>query len=280
MKKTFGSSSRVAIALCTLLGGCQPPAPTPTATEEPTPAPAFTLPENLVDLTHPYAANTIYWPTDTQGFVLEELAAGMTDAGYYYAANRFSTAEHGGTHIDAPIHFAEGKPAVDEIPLERLIGPGVVIDVSAKASTDRDYQVNVADFEAWEASHGRLPDGAIVLMRTDYGQYWEDRMGYLGTELTGPDAVPELHFPGLDPEAAKWLVEQRQIAAIGLDTPSIDYGQSTLFDSHVTLFKAEIPAFENVANLDRLPAKDFLVVALPMKIQGGSGGPLRIIAWW
>ncbi len=281
MFKTF-VPSLLAIAVCSLLTACQPPAqsPTPTVAEEKAPVSAITVPTNLVDLTHTYAADTIYWPTDTQGFVLEELAAGMTDAGYYYAANRFSTAEHGGTHIDAPIHFAEGKPAVDEIPLERLVGPGVVIDVSDKASTDRDYQVDVADFEAWEASHGQLPDGAIVLLRTGYGQYWGDRMGYLGTELTGPEAVPELHFPGLDPEAAQWLVEQRQIAAIGLDTPSIDYGQSTLFDSHVTLFKAEIPAFENVANLDQLPAKDFLVIALPMKIQGGSGGPLRIIAWW
>lgn len=276
----------VCLLFVCLLAACDAPEPSrsekavPPAAQAAAPASPLVVPENIVDLSHPYAADTIYWPTDTQGFVLETLAAGMTDAGYYYAANRFSTAEHGGTHIDAPIHFAEGKPTVDQIPLERLIGPGVVVDVSEQAAADRDYQVGVADFEGWEARHGQLPDGAIVLLRTGYGRYWGDRMGYLGTELTGPDAVAMLHFPGLDPEAAKWLVEQRDIAAIGLDTPSIDYGQSTLFDSHVILFKAEIPAFENVANLDRLPDRDFLVVALPMKIQGGSGGPLRIIAWW
>ncbi len=268
------------LAVC-LLTACIAPEPSPPTTATPaTPASPLAIPETIVDLSHAYAADTIYWPTDTQGFELEELAAGTTDAGYYYAANRFSTAEHGGTHIDAPIHFAEGKPTVDRIPLERLIGAGVVIDVSEKAAADRDYQIDVADFEGWEASHGPLPDGAIVLLRTGYGKHWGDRAKYLGTELTGPDAVAQLHFPGLDPEAAKWLVEQRKIAAIGLDTPSIDYGQSTLFDSHVILFKAEIPAFENVASLDRLPAKDFLVVALPMKIEGGSGGPLRIVAWY
>ncbi len=260
------------------LTACQAPT-APPAADSTTPAP-LAVPANLVDLSHPYAADTIYWPTDTQGFVLEELAAGVTGAGFYYAANRFSTAEHGGTHIDAPIHFAEGKPTVDAIPLERLVGPGVVVDVSGPAGADRDYQVAAGDFEAWEASHGKLPEGAIVLLKTGYGRHWGDRAQYLGTELTGPEAVPELHFPGLDPAAAKWLVTEREIAAIGLDTPSIDFGQSTLFESHVTLFKAEIPAFENVANLDRLPDEGFLVVALPMKIAGGSGGPLRIIAMW
>lgn len=261
-----------------LFVACAAPDPTPPTAAPP--ASPLAMPETIVDLSYSYAADTIYWPTDTRGFELEELAAGTTGAGYYYAANRFSTAEHGGTHIDAPIHFAEGKPTVDRIPLERLIGAGVVVDVSEQAAADRDYQVDVADFESWEASHGPLPDGAIVLLHTGYGKHWGDRANYLGTKLTGPDAVAQLHFPGLDPEAAKWLVDQREVAAIGLDTPSIDYGQSTLFDSHVILFKAEIPAFENVANLDRLPAKDFLVVALPMKIEGGSGGPLRIVAWW
>ncbi len=280
MIKTFAPRAACLAAVC-LLGACQAPptAPAAPAAESAEPAP-LARPGNLVDLSHPYSADTIYWPTDTQGFELEVLAAGMTDAGYYYAANRFSTAEHGGTHIDAPIHFAAGKPAVDAIPLERLIGPGVVVDVSERAAADRDYQVGVADFEAWEAAHGRLPDDAIVLLRTGHGRHWGDRVNYLGTELTGPEAVPELHFPGLDPEAATWLAGERRIAAIGLDTPSIDYGQSTLFESHVILFKAEIPAFENLANLDRLPAKGFLVAALPMKIEGGSGGPLRAVAMW
>lgn len=230
-----------------------------------------------IDLSYEYSEETIYWPT-AAGFQLEINAAGMTDKGYYYAANSFSTAEHGGTHLDAPIHFAEGQWTVEQIPLDRLIGQAVVIDVSAQALADRNYQVSVQDLQAWEASHGRIPDNAIVLLRTGYGQFWPDRERYLGTAMTGPEAVAELRFPGLHPEAATWLTEQRVISAIGLDTPSIDYGQSDLFESHQILFANNIPAFENVANLEQLPPTGAFVVALPMKIKGGSGGPLRIVA--
>ncbi len=230
----------------------------------------------LVDLTHAFDENTVFWPT-AQAFKLEVVAAGRTEAGYYYAANNFCTAEHCGTHIDAPIHFAEGGHTVDQIPLERLIGPGVVIDVSEKCADNPDYQVQVADFTAWEQKFGELRD-VIVLLRTGYGRFWPDRVRYMGTDEMGPEAVPKLHFPGLHPDAARWLVENRRIKAIGLDTPSIDYGQSSTFDSHVILYTNNIPAFENVANLDELPEKDFTVVALPMKIKGGSGGPLRIVA--
>jgi len=138
--------------------------------------------------------------------------------------------------------------------------------------------VNVSDFEEWEVTNGPLPEDVIVLLHTGYGKFWPDRESYMGTAEIGPEAVAKLHFPGLDPAAAQWLVDQRKIKAIGLDTPSIDYGQSTLFESHQILFKANIPAFENVANLEKLPAKDAWVVALPMKIKDGSGGPLRIVA--
>jgi kynurenine formamidase len=231
----------------------------------------------IVDLTHAYDAETVYWPT-ASGFELESDFRGMTDGGWYYEANSFSTAEHGGTHLDAPIHFAAGRHHADEIPLERLIGPAVVIDVTKQAAANRDYQVSVADFEAWEARHGRLPERIIVLLRTGFGRYWPDRVRYMGTAARGPEAVKELHFPGLHPDAARWLAEQREIHAIGLDTPSIDYGQSAGFESHRILFEQNIPAFENVANLERLPATGFEVIALPMKIRGGSGGPLRIVA--
>jgi kynurenine formamidase len=239
---------------------------------------AGTLAGRLVDLTHPFDADTIYWPTDTQGFALETVSKGMTDQGYFYEANRFSTAEHGGTHLDAPVHFAENGWTADEIPVDKLVGPAAVVDVTAAAAADPDYLVSVADLEGWEAANGRLPDGAIVLLRTGWGGVWPDRQRYLGTARRGPEAIPELHFPGLDPEAARWLVEQRSIDAVGLDTPSIDYGQSKDFQSHRTLFAANVPAFENVAHLDQLPEAGATVLALPMKIAGGSGGPLRIIA--
>lgn len=230
-----------------------------------------------VDLTHTFSESTVYWPTDTIGFVHEELAYGPTDAGYFYSAYRFQSAEHGGTHLDAPIHFAEGRRTADEIPLSDLIGPAAVVDVSDRAHPD--YLVSVTDLEGWEAEHGRIPDGAIVLLRTGWGVHWGDRGAYLGTELTGPEAVPELHFPGLDPEAARWLVENREIVALGLDTPSLDYGQSSDFATHVILNSENIAGLENVAKLGEVPPTGAFVVALPMKIEGGSGGPLRIVAF-
>lgn len=230
-----------------------------------------------VDLTHPFSAQSIYWPTDTAGFQLEQLAYGTTPGGFFYSSYRYASAEHGGTHLDAPIHFAEGRQASDAIPLANLIGPAVVIDVSARAHPD--YLVTVDDLTGWEAAHGPIPDGAIVVVRTGWGARYGDRTAYLGTDLTGADAVPQLHFPGLGPDAAQWLVDNRQIDAFGIDTPSVDHGQSTDFRSHVILYERNIPGFENVANLEALPEAGSFVVALPMKIAGGSGGPLRIVAY-
>jgi kynurenine formamidase len=230
-----------------------------------------------VDLTHAFSESTIYWPTDTAGFVHEELAYGPTEAGFFYSSYRFESAEHGGTHLDAPIHFAEGRRTADEIPLSDLIGPAVVVDVSDGAHPD--YLVSVADLEGWEAEHGSIPGGAIVLLRTGWGEHWADRAAYLGTDLTGSKAVAELHFPGLAPEAARWLVGNRDIVAVGLDTPSLDYGQSTDYATHVILNSDDIAGFENVANLAELPPSGAFVVALPMKIADGSGGPLRIVAF-
>jgi kynurenine formamidase len=203
----------------------------------------------------------------------------MTPKGFYYAAGNYAAAEHGGTHIDAPFHFAEGKMTVDQLPLDQLIGAAVKIDVSDKAASSRDYLVTVNDITAWEAKNGKIMNGSIVLLQTGYGKFWPDKKQYLGTDQRGDAAAKDLHFPGLDPDAAKWLVEKRRIKAVGLDTASIDYGQSTDYRSHVALMTNNVPAFENVANLDKLPAKGFQIVALPMKIKGGSGAPLRIVAF-
>src|SRR6476619_1086726 len=234
-------------------------------------------PRRIVDLTYAFDANSVYWPTAEQ-FKLETDFEGVTDKGYFYSAYRYSAAEHGGTHIDAPVHFAKGHYTVDAIPLEQLMGNGIVIDVTAQCAANRDYLVSVADFENWERRNGRIAPGTIVFLRTGFAKYYPDRKLYLGTDERGADAVPKLHFPGLDPAAARWLTQNRSIKAIGLDTASIDRGQSTLFESHRTLFEKNVPAFENVANLDQLPVKGFSIIALPMKIKGGSGGPLRIIA--
>ena len=233
--------------------------------------------EGWIDLTHELSEDAVFWPT-AEPFSVSTDFEGMTEKGYYYSAYSFRTAEHGGTHIDAPIHFAAGTNRVNEIPLEQLIGNAVVIDVSEAVRTNRDHQVSVADFDAWEARNGNIPNRSIVLLRTGFGAYWPDRGKYLGTDLRGEAGVAALSFPGLAPTAAKWLVGPREVKAVGIDTASIDHGKSTHFQAHVELMSRNVPAFENLANLEQLPATGIYVVALPVKIRGGSGGPLRIIA--
>jgi kynurenine formamidase len=252
--------------------GCGAPSVPPV-----TPPPATFPGGPLVDLSHAYDAQAIFWPTAAP-FTLSKVFDGQTAGGYYYAANDFATSEHGGTHVDAPIHFAQGHQTVDRIPLERLVGAAVVIDVTEAASGNADYQVSADDLQRAEARDGRIPDGAIVLIRTGFSTRWPDAAKYLGTAERGEAGAAKLHFPGLHPAAAAWLIANRSIAAIGIDTASIDHGPSTLFESHRALFAKDIPAFENLANLDRLPARGAHVVALPMKIAGGSGAPLRAIA--
>lgn len=231
----------------------------------------------IVDLSYPFDSATVYWPT-AETFHLEKDFEGTTEQGYYYSAYRYSAAEHGGTHIDAPVHFAKGRTTVDRIPLEQLMGPAIVVDVIRQCEKNPDYLVSETDFKNWERRNGKIAAGTIVLLRTGFGKFYPDRKRYLGTDQRGAAAVANLHFPGLHPDAARWLTQNRKVKAIGLDTASIDYGQSKLFESHRLLFAKDIPAFENVANLDKLPARGFSVIALPMKIKGGSGGPLRIIA--
>jgi len=234
-------------------------------------------PGPVVDLSHAFDERTVFWPTADK-FELKKVADGITPQGYYYAANTFCTAEHGGTHIDSPVHFSQKGWTVDQIPIDQLIAPAVVVDVTAPTAAGPDYQVSRADLEVWEKEHGTIPPGSILLLRTGYSARWPDAAKYLGTAERGEAAVPKLHFPGLAPEAARWLVGNRKIKAIGLDTASIDYGQSTAFESHRILFENNIPALENLTNLDRLPATGARLVGLPMKIGGGTGGPLRIVA--
>ncbi len=177
-----------------------------------------------------------------------------------------------------PIHFAEGGWTTDQIPLSGLIGPAAVVDVTARVTPD--YLVSVGDLLAWEATHGSIPEGAILLIRTGWAERWGDRAAYLGTALVGEAAaVADLHFPGLAADAARWIADERSVTAVGIDTASIDRGQSTDFRAHVILYGDNISGFENLAHLDALPATGSYVVALPMKIEGGSGGPLRIVAF-
>lgn len=230
-----------------------------------------------IDLTHSFDENSVYWPTNVP-YKHDTVSYGMTANGYFYSSFKFSAEEHGGTHFDAPIHFCANKNTIEKVPLSQLNGPGVVVNVTEKASKNRDYLISTEDFLSWEKKHGRIPDGSIILVYTGHGQYYDNREKYLGTTLTGAEAVPQLHFPGLSPGAARWLVENRKINGIGLDTPSIDYGQSSDFMTHRILCEHDMTMYENVTNLDKLPETGSYIIALPMKIKGGSGSPLRIVA--
>lgn len=237
-------------------------------------APSVLDESKLVDLTYSFDDKTIYWPT-AKPFTWEKESWGVSTGGYWYTAARYAASEHGGTHLDAPIHFGEGKQAADEIPLAKLISPAVVINIADACTKNADYLMTVEDLTNWEAANGRIPNDAIVLVHTGWGKFWGDKKMYLGTDVTGD--VANLHFPGISQEAAKLLTEQRKIDAIGIDTASIDYGQSKDFIAHQILNGANIYALENVANLEKLPATGATVIALPMKIKGGTGGPARII---
>jgi kynurenine formamidase len=231
--------------------------------------------KKLLDLTYPLDEQTVFWPTN-KPFAWEKAAWGKTANGYWYASGDFSMSEHGGTHIDAPIHFGEGKLSVDAIPLQQLVAPAVVIDVRAAVEKDRDYRSAVRDIEAWESRHGRIPSGAVVLMLTGWGKRWPDKNRYLGSNT--PSDPKTLHFPGFSKEAAEFLVTQRKVDGIGIDTPSIDYGPSQDFIVHQIVNGADRYGLENIANLDRLPPKGAILVSLPIKIRGGTGGPVRIMA--
>ena len=266
-------TSIASLAFALTAAACAPAPPAPVAPPPPAAFPAGPL----VDLTHTYEAQSIFWPT-ADPFRLDKVADGVTPAGYYYASNNFFSSEHGGTHMDAPVHFAQGSHTADQVPLDRLVGPALVIDVTEAARQNADYQVTVADLQAWEKEHGQIEPNAILLIRTGFSLRWPDAARYLGTAERGAGAVPKLHFPGLHPDAAKWIVASRPVRAIGIDTASIDYGQSSLYESHRTLYATNIPAFENLTALEQLPVRGASIVALPMKIKGGSGAPLRAIA--
>lgn len=250
---------RLALAIAVTLPGCA----------------TLPSPARVVDLTHAFTAQTPYWPTSPSHFELKSLHHGPTAGGFFYSANVFTAPEHGGTHLDAPIHFAEGAPTADQIPVERLVGEGVIIDVRAQCADNRDYRVTTADIQQFEQAHGPLRPGTIVLIRTGWVTRYGDRKLYFGDDR--PNDASNLHFPGISKEAAETFVHRR-IAAVGIDTPSIDHGPSRDFIAHRVLARANVPIFENVADDPQLGPRGFTVVALPMKIARGSGGPLRLIA--
>ncbi|MEM7050544.1 MAG: cyclase family protein [Acidobacteriota bacterium] len=230
----------------------------------------------MVDLSHSFNQDTLYWPTSPTRFEKQEIAYGKTEGGWFYSAFSVCLPEHGGTHLDAPLHFAEGAHATDEMPLSDLIAPAVVIDVTAAAAKDRDYRLTVADLAAHEKRHGKIAPGTIVILKTGWSRYWPQAKAYLGDDTRGD--ASKLSFPSYGAEATKILVEERRVVLLGVDTASIDYGKSQDFPVHRISAARNVGGLENLTNLDQLPATGAYVIALPMKIEGGSGGPVRVVA--
>jgi kynurenine formamidase len=228
----------------------------------------------VIDLTYDFDEKTVNWPT-AKPFEFRQESWGMSPQGHWYAAGYYAGSEHLGTHIDSPIHFGQGQSTTDRIPLGKLIAPAMVVDVTQACSAHRDYLITAADLRKWEKANGAIPAGSILVARTGWGRNWPDKKRYLGTDRAGDTA--NLHFPGFARDAAELLVSRR-IAGVGIDTASIDHGPSQDFITHRILNGAGVFGLENIANVDKLPLKGATLIALPMKIKGGSGGPARIVA--
>ncbi|MGB7296131.1 MAG: cyclase family protein [Candidatus Aminicenantales bacterium] len=234
--------------------------------------------QTILDMTYSLDESAIFWPT-ARPFTLTQVAYGISEGGWFYSSNEFSASEHGGTHADAPIHFAEGGRTIDEIPLAEWIGPAVKVDVTAKCDQDRDYLLRIDDLRTWEQSYGPIPDGAWVIMYTGIGtRHYPNKKMVLGTDKSGQEAIAELSFPGFSPESVEFLLKERNIKGIAIDTPSIDRGKSQDFMVHQVLLAADKLALENIANLDKLPDKGATLYVIPMLIKGGSGAPARVFA--
>jgi kynurenine formamidase len=273
MPRHVRPSVALAIASAAALAAC---APAPPAAGDGVAAALAALPAGrLVDLSHPYDERTVFWPT-APPFRLTRDAAGVGPGGFWYASNSLCLSEHGGTHLDAPYHFAREGWTTERIPLEALVAPARVVDVRKACAGDADHAVTLQEIRDSEARHGAIPPRAIVVLWTGWGERWPDRKRYLGDDTPGD--ASRLRFPGLSAEAARYLGQERRVAGVGIDTASIDPGNSKDFPAHRILAAANVFNLENLAQVERLPAAGATLIALPMKIGGGSGGPARVVA--
>jgi kynurenine formamidase len=222
----------------------------------------------VVDLSHDLREGMPLFPGGIP-FTLETLTQ-LAD-GYYM--NSFVSGEHTGTHVDAPAHFGKGLPAVDEIPPTRLVSQGILIDVQSRAGANPDYALTLADLQGWEKANGRIPPRTMVILNTGWHQRWENPDRYLNRDEAGA-----LHFPGFSAEAARFLLKERDVNGIGIDTASVDPGKSTTFDVHKVMLQGGRYQVENLDNLNLLPGRGFSVIVAPMKISRGSGAPARVLA--
>jgi kynurenine formamidase len=225
----------------------------------------------LQDLTHTFAAG---FPVFVPGTGPErETIADYATNGFY--AQRWTFGEHSGTHMDAPGHFVRGGRLSPDITPRELLVPIVVVDISEKAEEDRDATVEVDDLIRFERRHGRIPEGALVAMDSGWADKVDDPL-----EFKGGDAFPNYHFPGFSEEAAMWLAQRRDVSAIGVDTISLDPGNSTTFPVHVSFLATDRYGLENLNNLDEIPPRGATAYVGLIPWEDGSGGPCRVIAAW
>jgi kynurenine formamidase len=224
---------------------------------------------DIVDMSHVFTVNP---PVYVLGAVpTKKDVVTVANDGFYIQEWTFG--EHTGTHMDIPAHFIEGGETADVYAVSNLVSPAVVIDISAKAASDDDAMLDVADIEQWEAANGEIPAGALVCMYSGWEDRWSDAEKFRNADADGVQ-----HYPGFSPEAAQFLVEERNIHGIGVDTLSLDFGASTTFDVHVTILGAGKYGIENVANLKQIMGKEAIVVAGLPRWEKGSGGPCRLLA--
>ena len=233
------------------------------------PAPAKPEFSRIVDLTHTAGENSPVYET-SQKFTAHVVA---TTAKEGYFARDIAMPEHFSTHIDAPAHFAPGRWTVDQIPADRLLAPLQIIDVSPQAKKDPDYQLSADDIANWEKQNGQIPENSVIILRTGWSEKWDSQKQY-----RNPDGQDVMHFPGYSLDAAKFLVESRRAIGLGIDTLSVDNGPSKDFPVHHYTATKSVYHLENVADVWRVPATGALVLVAPAKIEGGSGGPVRILA--
>ena len=223
----------------------------------------------MIDLSYAINDKLVPWPGDERWFEARTNATVEKDG---YFSRSFWMLEHYGTHLDAPVHFPPGKTTVDQIPVKQLFGPGVVLDVREQGAKDADFQLERGHIEEWEKRHGQISPGAIVLLRTGWASRWPDAQSY-----RNQDAKGKMHFPGFSAGAAKLLIE-RKVSGLGCDTMSVDCGASEDFAVHHLALGAGLYHLENLADLSALPVTGAFLVVAPIKLEGGSGGPVRVFA--
>ena len=223
----------------------------------------------VIDLSYAINDKLVAWPGDPK--VFEAKVNGTIEKDGYFTRS-FWMLEHYGTHLDAPAHFPPGKTTVEKIAPEKFFGPAVVLDVRAEGEKNADYQLSPAVIEAWEKKNGPIPQGAIVILRTGWASRWPDVQRYRNSDAKG-----EMHFPGFSVDAAKILLA-RKISGLGCDTLSIDPGNSKDFPVHHLVLGAEVYQLENLRDLSALPEAGAFLVVAPIKLEGGSGGAVRVFA--